>query len=217
MAQTKLKIYGLFDSQDGPGGVVFTAMINPEQIKHTRTMEIREKNVGNTAGPVTQYESFGTEALDFELYFDNTGVIPGSMPVDLAIAQLSSVIYEFKGQIHKPNYLLVTWAGFVFRCQLKSFNVDYTLFKPDGTPLRAKVALSFTQHKDPEQTEAEGNKNSPDLTHVKTVREGDSLPLLCKDVYGKMDYYIQVAEHNGLTNFRELQIGETLEFPPLDR
>ena len=55
------------------------------------------------------------------------------------------------------------------------------------------------------------------MSHAFTIREGDSLPLLCKEVYGKMDYYLQVAEHNGLTNFRELEVGSTIELPPLQR
>lgn len=212
----QLSITGVTDPE-GTSGECFTCIISPDQISHKRDIRVEEKDVGDTSGPVTQFKSYGPETVDFTLHFDNTGVIPGSEPVDDLIEDLSKVIYQYDGTIHKPLYHLVSWSSFVFRGQCTSFNVDYTLFKSDGTPLRCKVTLSFKGHKLARERAEEGNRNSPDLTHAKTIREGDSLPLMCKEVYGKMDYYLQVAEHNGLTNFRELEIGETIEFPPIER
>ena len=57
------------------------------------------------------------------------------------------------------------------------------------------------------------NKSSPDLSHVVTVKAGDTLPLLCYDIYGSSNPYIKVAAVNGLTDFRDLQPGQQLMFP----
>jgi nucleoid-associated protein YgaU len=203
-------------------------MLSPQNFKHNRSVEVQEKKVGDTAGPVTQFQSYGSESVDMELVIDGTGFNTktgggGSQgfegkaqDVDSEVNKLTDIVYNYQGDIHKPYYLLVEWSTYVFRGQLKSFDVDYTLFDMDGVPLRAKIKLSITVHRDPASNGSAG-RSSPDMTHVKTVRVGDSLPLMCKEVYGKMNYYLQVAEHNGLTNFRELEIGENLEFPPLDR
>lgn len=212
---TKLKIVGLKKPVPG-GGPTFSCDFNPENVKHNRSVEINEKKVGDTAGPVTQFQSYGSESLDFELIFDGTNYNRDPLDVDSTVKELTEIVYNYQGDIHKPYYLLLEWSNFTFIGQVKSYDVDFTLFDIDGKPLRAKVNLSVTIYNDPKNNRS-SRRNSPDMTHVKTIRVGDSLPLMCKEVYGKMQYYLQVAEHNGLTNFRELEIGETLEFPPLER
>jgi len=47
------------------------------------------------------------------------------------------------------------------------------------------------------------------------VRDGDTLPLLCHRIYGDPGYYLDVARHNQLTDFRQLRPGAKLHFPPL--
>ena len=58
---------------------------------------------------------------------------------------------------------------------------------------------------------------SPDLTHIRTVQSGDTLPLLAKAMYGSSRYYLVVAEANGLDDFRNLKPGTKLFFPPLEK
>jgi len=64
---------------------------------------------------------------------------------------------------------------------------------------------------------AKENSQSPDLTHIRIVKEGDTLPLLCHQVYGDPKYYIAVAAVNGLNDFRNLKKGERIMFPPLEK
>ena len=214
----KLKLIGLKNPTDN-GGATFVAMINPEQISHSGSIQMAESQGTNTAGNTNQFKSYAPETVSFDLYFDATGVVDDiNLPVDVQIAALKAVVYDYQGDIHKPHYVKISWAPFKdFVCHLTTFKTDYTLFKADGTPLRAKVNLSFKQYIDPKTREAWANKSSPDLTHAKTIRMGDALPLMCKDIYGKVDFYPQVASSNGLTNFRELAVGDVLDFPPLER
>ena len=64
---------------------------------------------------------------------------------------------------------------------------------------------------------AKENNNSPDLTHRRTVKAGDTLPLMCYQIYGDSKYYLQVAEVNDLGNFRSLTPGQNILFPPLEK
>lgn len=52
--------------------------------------------------------------------------------------------------------------------------------------------------------------DSQDMSHLVTVRAGDTLPLLCKRIYSDPAYYMEVARVNRLVNFRNV-----LRFPPL--
>ncbi len=53
------------------------------------------------------------------------------------------------------------------------------------------------------------------MSHLITVKSGDTLPLLCHKVYGTSVHYAEVARANGLSNFRDLAPGTQLLFPPL--
>lgn len=213
---TKLIIQGLTDKEGkGDAGPKFELQLNPEALKHTRTIKMDDKTVGDTAGPVGQFQGYGDDTLNLDFILDGTGVMSDGDygTVEARLKELEDCIYSFDAGLHKPRFLLVSYSGFVFRCAMTSFNTDYMLFNASGMPLRAKVSLALKGSKEEKKTK----KQSPDMTHAKLIREGDSLPLLCNEVYGKMDYYLQVAEHNGLTNFRELEIGSVIEFPPLQR
>jgi len=58
-------------------------------------------------------------------------------------------------------------------------------------------------------------KSSPDLTHSRIVKNGDTLPLLSKEIYGSSSHYLWIAQQNQLDDFRNLTPGHRLFFPPL--
>ena len=47
------------------------------------------------------------------------------------------------------------------------------------------------------------------------MKSGDTLPLLCKEIYGSSAHYLRVAADNRLDDFRNLVPGQTLYFAPL--
>ena len=81
--------------------------------------------------------------------------------------------------------------------------------------LRAELGAIFISDEEAERTLAKEDKKSPDLTHVRIAREGDTLPLLASAVYGSSAYYLDVARFNKLDNFRSLTAGQQIVFPPL--
>jgi len=83
--------------------------------------------------------------------------------------------------------------------------------------LRAEVTLSFKHYSSPAARKQNQDKQSPDLTHVKVVQFGDSLPIMCKEVYDSTEYYLQIAKINKLVNPRHLRLGQKLIFPPLKK
>lgn len=213
----KLRITQL-STKTGGTGASYEVSINPEQISHTREMKISEDDGTNTAGAVSQHQSYHNDTMSFDVYLDGTGHINNnSIGVDAQVKELLEIVSGYNGSDHKPWACIITYAGFEFKCHCQSAKTDYTLFDNTGTPLRAKVALSFKQWISNSERESRAKKSSPDLSHAKTIRFGDSLPAICKEIYGDYTYYLQVAEYNGLSNFRKLEVGQTVYFPPLSR
>jgi hypothetical protein len=184
------------------------------------------------------YSKSAPIVLKFDFLFDGTGVVPppselGDIPRVGAIASALSedkafkvmdeiqkfnrLVYEVDGKIHRPRHVLLVWGSLVFPCVLITANYNFTLFKPDGTPLRAVASCSFRESVPTAQRILAENRTSPDLTHLREVQEGDSLPLLTDSIYGNAELYLEVARVNKLINFRRLRVGSRVAFPPVDK
>lgn len=151
------------------------------------------------------------------LILDVTGAIPGTAEkkLDDLIRKLKQVVFVFDGTSHETPVVKLEWGPLCQYARLSDINVQYELFAEDGTPLRAKVELSFQEFKTIGKILAEKNKQSPDMTHFVEVKAGDTLPLMCFRIYNDASYYLEVAKANGLSSFRRLKMGSFLYFPPL--
>ena len=128
------------------------------------------------------------------------------------------LVTGYNGKIHRANYLKVMWGTLaVKRCVLKSASIAYKLFKPDGVPLRAVITATFTDNSDDKTRVAMAQDESPDLTHIRLVKAGDTLPEMCFNIYGDPRYYLDVARQNRLDNFRKLEAGTRIFFPPIEK
>ena len=202
----------------------FTVMINPEKYTQTYSVEYNDIQAQGSSGGSPKFNKVPSQIVNFELIFDGTGVvgsqIPGVVPytddgVEDQLKAFKKLVYDFDGTIHSPKYLELVWGSFLFTCRLTSVTLTYTLFKPDGTPLRARAQTTFISYNDEVELALSANKSSPDLSHVRTVKAGDTLPLMCDQIYGSSAYYLKVAHINGLSDFRNLVVGKQLLFPPL--
>ena len=200
----------------------FEVMFNPSTftMKHENVFA-GEQGVNSEERP--RYSHSRSSDLSLKFIIDGTGVGDyglvnllglGQKTVAEQIQQFLEMCYYLDGEIHEPKYLKLVWGKGPlekFHCRVKSVSIKYTSFERDGSPLRAELDTVFVEDREPTQ------KSSPDLTHTRTVQSGDTLPLLCTEIYGSPDHYFRVAQVNGLDNFRDLRPGQELIFPPFDR
>ncbi len=199
-------------------GDPYSVMINPSSMKHDRSITYDKKQALGTSGAQLKYLKTPSETLRFEITIDCTGVVD-STKTDLfkEMDDLEKIVYDYDGEIHKPHFVQLIWGSQVFNGVMKSMNTTYTLFKPDGTPLRAKIAFTFSNYISVKKMEMRDAKKSPDLTHQTIVVEGENLPMLCNKYLNDSKFYIQVARFNDLNKFRKLMSGEKLIFPPVQQ
>ena len=204
----------------------YTVQVNPSSYTLNRRVNYTyNKGLGFTKGEAIHANDDPVD-LDFEFLFDGTGVIPkpaplGDIPlvgaiasalspskpfvVQDEIARFEKVAYDYSSEEHRPRALLLVWGTLVFPCVLESVDYRFTLFAEDGTPLRAVAKCTFCEHVPEAEAEQEKDAKSPDLTHLRDVRDGDTLPLLAYDVYADAQLYLEVARVNKLINFRRLR------------
>lgn len=204
------------------GGVPdFVAMINPDGYTITQSIgySSESSSQSSTGGsPEVKFASIPADEIKInDFIIDGTGIIPdsASKTVEDRLKALRAVAYDYVGAEHETPVVELSWGSFHYFARLKSMNVAYLLFDPNGKPLRAKVTLQFLQYRTQAEIQRLMNRSSPDLTHLVQVKMGDTLPLLCHRIYKDSSYYLDVARINNLTQVRELVPGTLLRFPPL--
>ena len=221
----KLKIIAYRDAgYSATTGDEFTTLINPESFDENWQLDYSESQAFGTSGTELRFQRTQPQTLKLNFLFDATGVIKSASSTSGGVEDIKSqvkafkeVVLDFQGDIHSPHYVKIIWGALLFSGRLTNLNITYTLFKPDGTPLRAKAEAHFKSSISDKQREAAEDKSSPDLTHLREVQAGDTLPLMAWRIYGDSAYYLEVARYNQLDHFRALQPGQRLWFPPLDQ
>ena len=214
----KIKI----ESFKNPDGTELIAeldlFINPKDYTRSVNVEYTKSDVVADPKATQVFSKYGDEKLELgEIIVDGTGLVPGqnNKDVDGYIKKFQEVVCGYIGSLHRPPVLKISWGNLSLICVCNSFNVTYTLFNPDGTALRAKIKLGLLRTVDFETKMKQSRTNSPDLTHLRTVMAGDTLPLMTYQVYGTPSYYTEVARINGLSNINAIKPGDQLYFPPL--
>jgi hypothetical protein len=216
----------------------YTVQVNPSSYSLNRLLNYSYHRGQGFSSSEAVYNDSPPVHLEFEFLFDGTGVVPkpstlGDIPLVGAIAsalspdepfvvmdeikKFDALVYDYSSEIHRPRALLLVWGSLAFPCVLTSVDYRYTLFKEDGTPLRAVAKCSFCESVPRAEGERRDDAKSPDLTHLRDVKDGDTLPLLAYDIYGDGQFYLEVARVNKLVNFRRLRSATRLSFPPLDK
>jgi hypothetical protein len=198
-------------------GVPFIAMVNPESYSLNYGVSYSRNQGVGTSGVSQRYNATPPEDLSLEFLFDATGIIDGIPRNDVQdeVARFKTMLIDYNGDAHEPLHLKIAWGPLLFKGRCQSLNITYKLFNPDGKPIRAVCQAGFTRSIPEAQRRAEENSQSPDLTHRRIVKDGDTLPLLCYQIYGDSIFYLQVARANNLVNFRNLRSGQELQFPPV--
>lgn len=228
----KLMIIPFTDSgYQTPAFAPFRAAINPETYTYKYKTEYCETQGSGSSGVALKFSKMLPQEFSFDFLFDGTGIIENVaevsslIPADinrvagvtLQLEKFKQTVYEFNGDKHRPWYLMLLWGTLIFKGVLTAMDIEYKLFGPDGTPLRAVAKCSFKGSIEDLFRLAKDNLMSPDITHERKFKSGDTLPLLADDIYADQHYYIDVAKTNGLDGFRNIKAGTSLYFIPLEK
>jgi len=220
----KLKVTGYKDDKFSQkvGDGEFSTLLNPEKYVFKYKVEYTEAQGQGTSATQPKFVRTPPEDLDLEFLFDRTGVIKGQDDfsgdgIIEDIEKFKKIVFDYSGDEHKPNYVMIGWGTLLFKGTLSEMSIEFKLFGADGTPLRAVAKAKFKGSVEDDLRVAKENNNSPDLTHIRSVMDGDTLPLMTFKIYGDSKYYLEVAKANNIRNFRKLETGQKIMFPPIEK
>jgi hypothetical protein len=238
MALEKLLIKSFKDKENTDNSPKeFYVPINPETFTKTFKVSEDKQVAGGKQGSAGKFTfSFPTE-LKLDFILDGTQTMDGygnitknernagktvsdtkSMTVHDQLNKFLECVYQMDRDSRRPRFLLIIWGTEInFRCTVSNLDINYTLFKPNGTPLRVKITATFSENKSAKMQEVESKLMSRSQTSSRKADASSRLDLLSNDLYNDPKYILQIGRINGLTSIRNVKVGTDLYFPPFNK
>ncbi len=215
-ALVKMKIIGYSDKGFQSKVDELTVQINPATLKRKGGISYSSRRSMGVGGRSKKFNHAKPSATNFDFLFDETGVVDlPTKTISQTLTLFEKIVYNVNSETHEPNYVAISWGGFLYKGRTESFSYEYTMFRPDGSPLRVKVNLAIDDYVDTATEAKQQGLQSPDMTRKIMLTAGDSIPMRCMEIYGDAAYCVEIARINNLSDFRSVAPGTILVFPPL--
>lgn len=194
--------------------------VNPAKVKLSKGIRYAEdKQLGSLNGS-NVYVRYQPETLYFECLLDMTNAMEEDdekKPVHDMVCALEERLYDYNTEGHRPSFVKVQYGDLTFFGQLKTFETEYTLFDPDGIPLRAELKVTLTGYCSQKEEKKQVSKRSPDVSRLVMLKEGQTLAALCHEIYGDPLLVGEVARFNNLNGYRNISAGMEILLPMLKK
>lgn len=214
------------------GGEKLEAWFNPKEYALGRTNKWEVKPVPGAPLPNTQFGGSDPHKLNIDLLFDDSESPDGDIStITSKLLEMMEVDPQFGSADNnnaRPPMVEFGWGKVLtFKAVCDSLNITYTLFKPDGTPIRALAKLGLTQVSKSALTATGGGakrmnppKQNPTTIAIgglrsHMVRDGDSLQSIAYAAYGDATQWRVIADANGIDDPVHLRRGQILTVPRL--
>jgi nucleoid-associated protein YgaU len=186
-------------------------MFNPEEYTLSKEINYARVGVPGLNSPVLQFVHGNLRTLEMELFLDS---YEAGTDVRLRTAQITSLL-AIDPDTHAPPVLLFTWSSLSFVCVLGKVTERFVMFRPDGTPVRARLQVTFNEFADPELQAMAQKNETADYTKLHVVGEGETLSGIAARMYDNPQLWRPIAIVNGLDDPRNLDVGRQLVVPNL--
>jgi hypothetical protein len=221
---------------DGSLGDPLSVNFNPTEYTLNKAAQFAEVVIPGLDSPILQFVRGQTETLSLDLFFDSTdsGMDDGAASVTDLTDQFYQLV-KIDGTTHAPPICFFSWgADFPgqrayaslgggtgsqqrhgFKCVIDSVRQRFTLFSPQGAPLRATLTVSLKEYKTLSEQIAELNMQSADHSQTHVVQTGETLSQIANDVYNDPSQWRAIADQNSILDPLQLTPGLVLEIPVL--
>jgi hypothetical protein len=207
----KATLTDLSHADTDPARKALTVLFNPTDLALDRSSHYAAMPVPGLSMPILQYIRGESDVLNLELFLDRTD---GNSDIENDLAQLRSLIV-IDGTLHAPPVVEFAWGAFAFTGIVTSARQKMTLFSEDGRTLRARLSLSLRSYQAAEVQLRELKLSSADRSHVRVLRDGETLAHIASEAYGDPRMWRPIALANGIEQPRFVAPGTPLQIPAL--
>jgi hypothetical protein len=211
--------------KDDPSSIV-RFQFNPNELTVEKTNQFAEKKIPGLPSSTLSFVKGEPRVLTLDLFFDTyeqkidvrvfTDRITGWDSSSLLKRSPFKGLMEIYSELHAPPVCLFVWGAFIFPCIIERASKKFTMFLPEGIPVRATLNVTLKEYKEHETQLKEIALQSADTTKIWHVKQGDTLWLIAAKEYGNPSLWRRIAEKNKIHNPRLLKPGMELIIQPLE-
>jgi nucleoid-associated protein YgaU len=203
--------------------VKIPVQFNPEEYTLSRDINYAQAAIPGLSAPILQFVNGNMQTLEMELFLDsyeqhkigNTVVNESQSDVRVLVKKVTDLM-SIEPTTHAPPPLLFTWGrDFSFTCVLARASQRFIMFLPDGTPVRARLNVTFNEYRNIDLEAKEIKRETSDYSKRHIVREGETLSSIAGAEYGDPRLWRVIAIANQLQRARNLAPGAKLLLPNL--
>jgi nucleoid-associated protein YgaU len=218
LTQASLEIKEPTGSPRSPGSTIATLnfQFNPKDYKVAMTANW--KHEPSKAPKPPEFTGISPRSLTFEMFFDATEVEGGD--VSKTVDTLFSCMVPTKKSVSDnnpcPPFITLVWGKnkkVLFTAYMKLASADFTLFRGDGTPIRAVCSVTIEEYQlaVPPQNPTSGGLAA---RRSRQVIAGDTLASIAYQEYGSANLWRALADANGIDDPLRVRPGQRLLIPP---
>lgn len=212
----------------------YDIQFKPKELSFEKQSQIAEITIPGLDTPIQQFIRNNAEKLTLELFCDTTD---NGIGADArSVTEETDKFYQLVKILPKrfaPPVVTFSWNDKFsgsnlgdhwgsqkrkkFKGIVESVRQKFTLFSPEGVPLRAMVTLVLREYKPIEEQILELGLDTPDRTHTHShvLVMGETLSSVATEYYGSPDEWRRIAEANGIEDPRRLPPGQVLTVPAI--
>lgn len=200
----------------GAGTRLIEFRFNPEQYSITKSATWKsDPQKAAEQAPPPQFEGTAARTMDLSILLDESESSNGvASDVEKLFDCCTPSSQSIDNNQPRPPYVVFAWGTFFsFTAYITSITAKYTLFRPNGMPIRAECSLKLTEVPDarPRQNPTSG---SLEAQRIFTVSTGDTLASVAYREYADAALWRALAEANDIDDPFHLPPGTTLLVPP---
>lgn len=187
-------------------------LFNPNEYNLDMTNTFTFDKIPGLSVPIGRFVSGSERKLKMDLFFDT---YESGEDVRDYTSRISDLL-EIDADLHAPPICTFVWGPMSFRGAITSVNQKFTMFLDSGTPVRAKLNVTFQKCESITEQLTGTPRQSADRTKRRTIKQGEQLWMIAVEEYEDPGYWREIARANGIENPRLLETGKHVIVPPLE-
>jgi hypothetical protein len=204
-----------------PVSGVIKCQFNPASLTISKSLGWKGEPSPSFNSPYLKFSGGESATYDLSLLFDSYSDDP---PKDVRVYTNQLLALSLRGAGYSmflvpyaspPTVKLVWGKMTLFSAVLEEVDISFTLFDPDGTPIRAKADVKFKQNEllGDDIIPAQNPTSRTDARKTRIVNSTERLDQIAFEEYGNSAYWRVLAEANGFDNPFTLSDGQIIVIP----
>jgi len=208
-----------------PFGGEIECQFNPSSLEISKENSWEGEKNPNWNSPFLRFAGGEAATYSLSLFFDSYSEDPPKDVREYTNRLLQLTLRGAGNSIFKVPYAYPPFVKFVwgnislFTAIVTKVKISFTLFTPDGTPIRAKADVNFSQNDillSDDLIPMQNPSSRTDARKTRIVHSGERLDLIAHEEYRDARHWRTLAEANNLDDPFHLTDGQILVIPPID-